>query len=167
MGLELSIKSIYQLIKQLAGAMMMMGYLSLRAPRQLAGGRSSSNKAAERAALLGEEDAGAGAAVPRGYFAVYVGAEARRFVVPVSYLCQPAFRALMELAAEEFGFGQAGGLRFPCREEDFLAIVADLDAARADRAESRNRRRSSGAGAGAGKLGAMLFAHARAQVVQT
>ncbi|KQJ83867.1 hypothetical protein BRADI_5g17246v3 [Brachypodium distachyon] len=82
-----------------------MGYPNLRAPRQLVGGRSS-KAAAERAALLdgtGEE----AAAVPRGYFAVYVGAEARWFVVP------SAFRALMELAAEEFGFGQVGGLRFP------------------------------------------------------
>ncbi|PUZ46346.1 hypothetical protein GQ55_7G065700 [Panicum hallii var. hallii] len=68
--------------------------------------------------------------VPKGYFAVYVGAAARRFVVPTSYLRQPAFRELMERAAEEFGFNQAGGLRIPCREEDFQATVAALEVRR-------------------------------------
>ncbi|OEL30218.1 hypothetical protein BAE44_0008770 [Dichanthelium oligosanthes] len=67
------------------------------------------------------------AAVPKGYFAVYVGAEARRFVVPTSYLRQPAFRDLMERAAEEFGFAQAGAIRIPCQEEDFEATVAALE----------------------------------------
>ncbi|CAN6172727.1 unnamed protein product [Urochloa humidicola] len=80
-----------------------------------------------RAPLL---DAGSGDELaPKGYFAVYVGAEARRFVVPTSYLRQPAFRDLMESAAEEFGFTSAGGIRIPCREEDFQATVVELDAA--------------------------------------
>uniref|UniRef100_A0ACD5ZGN1 Uncharacterized protein n=1 Tax=Avena sativa TaxID=4498 RepID=A0ACD5ZGN1_AVESA len=119
--------------------MMTMGYF--RAPKL--GGRKSSSSSPERDGLLldGEATAAAGTTVPKGYFAVYVGAEARRFVVPMSLLCQPAFRALMERAAEEFGFGQAGGLRIPCREEDFVATVAAL---RTD--ESRQRRRSSSAG---------------------
>ncbi|BAS76943.1 auxin-induced protein 15A [Oryza sativa Japonica Group] len=104
---------------------MMMGYF--RAPRRKAAAAAEGESV--RAALLvgggGEE-----AAVPKGYFAVYVGAEARRFVVPTSYLRQPAFRGLMELAADEFGFAQEGGLRLPCREEDFQATVAALDARR-------------------------------------
>uniref|UniRef100_A0ACD5ZAH8 Uncharacterized protein n=1 Tax=Avena sativa TaxID=4498 RepID=A0ACD5ZAH8_AVESA len=115
--------------------MMMMGYF--RAPKL--GGRKSSSTSPERDGLLLDGEAtAAGTTVPKGYFAVYVGAEARRFVVPMSLLCQPAFRALMERAAEEFGFGQAGGLRIPCREEDFVATVAAL---RTD--ESRQRRRSA------------------------
>ncbi|RLN09041.1 auxin-induced protein X10A-like [Panicum miliaceum] len=118
--------------------MAVKGYF--RAPRldgrkqqqsELYGGESPS------AALL---DAGDElAAVPRGYFAVYVGAEARRFVVPTSCLRQPAFRDLMERAAEEFGFAQAGGIRIPCREEDFEATVAALDAAVAARRRRRRR----------------------------
>ena len=89
---------------------------------ELYGGESPS------AALL---DAGDGmAAVPRGYFAVYVGAEARWFVVPTSYLRQPAFPELMERAAEEFGFNQAGGLGIAYREEDFQATVAALEVRR-------------------------------------
>jgi SAUR family protein len=112
--------------------MLMMGYF--RAPKL--GGRKSSSP--ERSALLVD---GETASVPKGYFAVYVGAEARRFVVPMSLLCQPAFRALMERAAEEFGFGQAGGLRIPCREEDFVATVAALVPE-----ESRQRRRNAAGG---------------------
>uniref|UniRef100_A0ACD5V7V3 Uncharacterized protein n=1 Tax=Avena sativa TaxID=4498 RepID=A0ACD5V7V3_AVESA len=118
--------------------MMMMGYF--RAPKL--GGRKSSSSSLERDGLLGLDGEAAGTTtVPKGYFAVYVGAEARRFVVPMSLLCQPAFRVLMERAAEEFGFGQAGGLRIPCREEDFVATVAAL---RTD--EPRQRRRSAAAG---------------------
>ncbi|XP_039780660.1 translation initiation factor IF-2-like [Panicum virgatum] len=46
--------------------------------------------------------------MPKGYFAVYAGEESQRFVVPTGYLREPAFRDLMEHAAE-FGFTQAGG----------------------------------------------------------
>jgi SAUR family protein len=61
-----------------------------------------------------------GSGVPKGFFAVYVGEESRRFVVPTGYVREPAFRDLMERAADEFGFAQATGLRVPCAEEDLL-----------------------------------------------
>ncbi|XP_058113128.1 indole-3-acetic acid-induced protein ARG7-like [Magnolia sinica] len=64
--------------------------------------------------------------VPKGYVAVYVGPEMRRFVIPVSYLCSPHFRALMERAADEFGFEQEGGLRIPCEEETFEELLRVL-----------------------------------------
>lgn len=112
--------------------MMTMGYF--RTPRRQYGSkpeRELRRRESLRGLLVDDttgEAAAAAGAVPKGYFAVYVGEEARRFVVPTSYLRQPAFRELMELAAEEFGFGQAGGLRIPCREEDFEAVVAALEA---------------------------------------
>ncbi|KAL6629817.1 hypothetical protein ACP70R_029582 [Stipagrostis hirtigluma subsp. patula] len=127
--------------------MAVMGYF--RAPRLV--GRRKAAAEREREGLCGGGESPSAAllgavgeeAVPRGFFAVYVGAEARRFVVPTSYLRQPEFRGLMERAAEEFGFAQAGGLRIPCREEDFQATVAALEAAAAAR---RRRRRPGGAG---------------------
>ena len=110
--------------------MMNMGYF--RAPRRLYGRKCSErelnvNGKGLQASLLMDT---APDEVPKGYFAVYVGAAARRFVVPTSYLRQPAFRELMERAAEEFGFNQAGGLRIPYREEDFQATVAALEVRR-------------------------------------
>ncbi|KAF8677050.1 hypothetical protein HU200_046508 [Digitaria exilis] len=104
------------------------------------------------AALLAADEVSAAVpAVPKGYFAVYVGEEARRFVVPTSYLRQPPFRDLMERAAEEFGFPQAaGGIRIPCRAEDFEATVAALEAAAATPA--RRRRRHGRIGMAAAKL---------------
>jgi SAUR family protein len=98
------------------------------AERGLPGGVGGGGDDSLGAALLDEAEL---PAVPRGYFAVYVGAEARRFVVPTAYLRQPAFRDLMERAAEEFGFAQAAGIRIPCREEDFEATVAALELASA------------------------------------
>ncbi|XP_019054012.1 PREDICTED: auxin-induced protein X15-like [Nelumbo nucifera] len=61
--------------------------------------------------------------VPRGFLAVYVGPENRRFVIPASYLSMPDFRVLMEKVAEEFGFEQQGALKIPCEEEDFEKIL--------------------------------------------
>lgn len=61
--------------------------------------------------------------VPKGFLAVYVGPEQRRFVIPMSYLSMPEFRVLMDQVAEEFGFEQDGGLQIPCEEHDFEEIL--------------------------------------------
>ena len=61
--------------------------------------------------------------VSRGFLAVYVGPELRRFVILTSYLSMPDFRALMERMADEFGLQQEGGLQIPCEEEDFEEIL--------------------------------------------
>ncbi|KAM0842891.1 hypothetical protein ACQ4PT_058067 [Festuca glaucescens] len=123
--------------------MMVMGYF--RAPKKVRGGRKKKDGAAKeeaaglRVALLDQPGGGDDSALPKGYFAVYVGEEARRFVVPTGYLREPAFRDLMERAADEFGFAQAAGLHVPCAEEDFEELLRQLG------------RKNGGSGSGTGK----------------
>ncbi|XP_061361781.1 protein SMALL AUXIN UP-REGULATED RNA 10-like [Gastrolobium bilobum] len=61
--------------------------------------------------------------VPKGYLAVYVGSELRRFIIPTSYLSHSLFKVLLEKAAEEFGFDQSGGLTIPCDIETFKYLL--------------------------------------------
>lgn len=60
----------------------------------------------------------------KGFIAVYVGRELRRFEIPANYLSKPEFAGLMERAAQEFGFEQEGGLRVPCEEDEFEELVS-------------------------------------------
>lgn len=66
--------------------------------------------------------------VPKGHFAVYVGERQRkRYVVPISFLDQPLFLELLNMAEEEFGFSHpAGGLTIPCGEDTFIAVTNHL-----------------------------------------
>ncbi|KAL7256466.1 hypothetical protein ACSBR1_010399 [Camellia fascicularis] len=41
---------------------------------------------------------------PTGHFAVYVGEERRRFVVPTGFPSHPLFKMLLKKAYDEFGF---------------------------------------------------------------
>ncbi|PWZ06685.1 Auxin-responsive protein SAUR71 [Zea mays] len=76
--------------------------------------------------------------VPRGCVPVLVcdgGGESERFVVRVEALRHPSFAALLEMAAQEFGYKQEGVLRVPCDVRHFKEVV--LAAASSPR--SRNR----------------------------
>jgi len=42
--------------------------------------------------------------VRKGYVAVYVGEERKRFLIPVAYLNQPSFQDLLSQAEEEVGY---------------------------------------------------------------
>ena len=79
--------------------------------------------------------------VPRGFLAVYVGPELRRFVIPTSYLSMPDFRALMERMADEFGFQQEGGLQIPCEEEDFEEILRKCWTMHQTKIKNKNRKK--------------------------
>jgi SAUR family protein len=57
--------------------------------------------------------------VPAGSLPVYVGEERRRFVIPMSYLSNNIFRALLEKSEEEYGFRCEGGLRIACSPDVF------------------------------------------------
>ncbi|KFK37816.1 hypothetical protein AALP_AA3G032900 [Arabis alpina] len=66
---------------------------------------------------------------PKGFLAVYVGENPKkqRYLVPVSYLNQPLFQALLIKAEEEFGFNHpTGGLTIPCPEDTFLTITSKI-----------------------------------------
>jgi SAUR family protein len=66
--------------------------------------------------------------VPKGYLAVYVGEEMKRFVIPISYLCQSSFQELLNQAEEQFGYDHpTGGLTIPCREDVFLDVTSRLN----------------------------------------
>ncbi|KAL2508824.1 SAUR-like auxin-responsive protein family [Forsythia ovata] len=60
---------------------------------------------------------------PPGNFAVYVGEERQRFVVPTGYLSHPLFKMLLEKAYNEFGFEQRNGLVVPCSVTAFQEVV--------------------------------------------
>ncbi|XP_058732674.1 auxin-responsive protein SAUR21-like [Vicia villosa] len=66
--------------------------------------------------------------IPKGYLAVYVGEEnKKRFVVPISYLHQPAFQQFLCKAEEEFGFNHPmGGLTIPCGEDVFVNVTSQF-----------------------------------------
>ncbi|BAT91014.1 hypothetical protein LR48_Vigan08g179200 [Vigna angularis] len=65
--------------------------------------------------------------VPKGYLAVYVGDQMKRFMIPVSYLNQPLFQDLLSQTEEDFGYEHPmGGLTIPCREDVFLDITSRL-----------------------------------------
>uniref|UniRef100_A0A7N0VB01 SAUR family protein n=1 Tax=Kalanchoe fedtschenkoi TaxID=63787 RepID=A0A7N0VB01_KALFE len=65
--------------------------------------------------------------VPKGYLAVYVGSENRRFIVPTSYLSHPLFKVLLEKAEEEYGFDHGGALMLPCDVETFKYLLKCME----------------------------------------
>ncbi|CAN8255950.1 unnamed protein product [Cochlearia groenlandica] len=70
----------------------------------------------------------AASAAPKGFLAVYVGESLKkRYVVPISYLSQPSFQALLSKSEEEFGFDHPmGGLTIPCPEDTFITVTSRL-----------------------------------------
>ncbi|CAL9063544.1 protein SMALL AUXIN UP-REGULATED RNA 12-like [Musa acuminata AAA Group] len=77
-----------------------------------------------------QEEEGVPEDVPRGHTVVYVGERRRRFVVLVASLEHPLFRALLDQAREEFGFGDGGKLRMPCDEALFLSVLCHVSSRR-------------------------------------
>lgn len=65
--------------------------------------------------------------VPKGYLAVSVGLEEKRYTIPTEYLSHQAFHVLLREAEEEFGFQQAGVLRIPCEVAIFESILKIME----------------------------------------
>ncbi|KAK7285021.1 hypothetical protein RJT34_19777 [Clitoria ternatea] len=66
--------------------------------------------------------------VREGHFAVIAiqGEETKRFVVELHYLTDPSFMKLLELAREEYGFGQKGALAVPCSPQELQNIIDNI-----------------------------------------
>ncbi|CAN6555302.1 unnamed protein product [Malus baccata var. baccata] len=63
-----------------------------------------------------------------GYLAIYVGkSQKKRFIILVSYLNQPSFQDLLNLAEDEFGYDHPiGVITIPCSEGTFLGLTSAL-----------------------------------------
>ncbi|KAJ4830128.1 hypothetical protein Tsubulata_001345 [Turnera subulata] len=79
--------------------------------------------------LLGEfEDGSALATTPTGSFALYVGEDRERFVVPTSFLSHPLFKMLLEKAYDEYySFEQRSRLVVPCSVSTFQEVVSAVE----------------------------------------
>ncbi|CAN4112477.1 unnamed protein product [Withania somnifera] len=64
--------------------------------------------------------------VPKGHFAVYVGENRTRYIVPISFLTHPEFQCLLRQAEEEFGFDHDMGITIPCEEVVFRSLTSML-----------------------------------------
>ncbi|KAI0500233.1 hypothetical protein KFK09_018442 [Dendrobium nobile] len=78
-----------------------------------------------RKQAMGDEE-GLPVDVPKGHFAVYVGENRSRFIVPISLLSHPEFQILLRAAEEEFGFSHEMGLTIPCEEVVFRSLTCLL-----------------------------------------
>ncbi|XP_022747655.1 indole-3-acetic acid-induced protein ARG7-like [Durio zibethinus] len=61
--------------------------------------------------------------VPNGHLAVYVGENNRRFVIKITLLKHPLFKALLDQAQDEYDFTTDSKLCIPCDESLFLDVV--------------------------------------------
>ncbi|KAK4740255.1 hypothetical protein R3W88_003952 [Solanum pinnatisectum] len=64
--------------------------------------------------------------IPKGHFAVYVGENRSRYIIPISFLSHPEFQCLLRCAEEEFGFDHDMGITIPCEEFIFQSLTSVL-----------------------------------------
>ncbi|XP_009802208.1 auxin-responsive protein SAUR50-like [Nicotiana sylvestris] len=64
--------------------------------------------------------------VPKGHFAVYVGENRTRYIIPISFLTHPQFQSLLRCAEEEFGFNHDMGITIPCEEVVFRSLTNSI-----------------------------------------
>ena len=90
-------------------------------------GNSKSIKFLKRTLSLSNTSSALYGSVPKGFLALCIGEEMKRFVIPMEYLSHRAFGILLREAEEEFGFEQEGVLRIPCDVSVFENILEIVD----------------------------------------
>ncbi|CAK7323761.1 unnamed protein product [Dovyalis caffra] len=76
---------------------------------------------------LSSSSASSNDVVPKGFLAVCVGKELKRYTIPTEYLGHQAFGLLLREAEEEFGFEQEGVLKIPCEVPVFEKILKAVE----------------------------------------
>ncbi|KAJ6913669.1 auxin-responsive protein SAUR50 [Populus alba x Populus x berolinensis] len=61
--------------------------------------------------------------VPKGHLVVYIGENNKRFVIKITLLKHPLFKALLDQAQDEYDFTGDSKLCIPCDESIFLDVV--------------------------------------------
>ncbi|KAE9597947.1 hypothetical protein Lal_00029511 [Lupinus albus] len=84
--------------------------------------------AIRRASFSSCQEASKNVEHPKGYLAIYVGENQKRFVIPISYLNQSSFQDLLSQAEQEYGYDHPrGGLTIPCSENVFQNITSCMN----------------------------------------
>ncbi|GLT40666.1 hypothetical protein SLA2020_147810 [Shorea laevis] len=98
--------------------------------KSIIGDKSDDSQPSQQECLLkeiqGDTSQEKAASTPKGCFAIYVGEERERFVVPISFLSHPLFKMLLDKSYDEVGFKQGKRLVVPCSVSTFQEIVNAL-----------------------------------------